>query len=90
MDKLHLKEKKVRILKDFLARFPYILDNTYTCDIIIQRLIGVSMLDTKHKLWPYFHEILKTNRISITRYGMQMIEIFFSIVQNHVGDRSHI
>ena len=28
MDKLHLKAKKVRILKDFLARLPYMLDKT--------------------------------------------------------------
>ena len=41
MDKSHLMANKVRILKDFLASFPYMLDKTFTCDRIIKGSIGV-------------------------------------------------
>ena len=78
MDKLHLKSNKVRILKDFLARFPYMLDKTCICDRIIQGFIDVGMLDAKHKFWPDLYAILKTKRRSITRSEMQMIEKHFS------------
>ena len=59
MEKLHLKGKKVRILKDFLAHFSYMSDNTCTCDRMIQLFIDVGMLDAKHKFWPDFYEIKK-------------------------------
>ena len=59
MYKLHLKGKKVRILNYFLARFPYILDKTFTYDRIIQGFIDVDLLDAKHKLWPDFYAIKK-------------------------------
>ena len=78
MDKLPLKAKKVRILKDFFACFPYMLDKTCTCDRMIQGLIYVGMLDAKHKLWPDFYAIKKTKRRSITRSEMQIIEKHFS------------
>ena len=78
MDKLHLKAKKVRILKDFIVRFTFMLDKTCTGDIIIQGLIDVGMLDAKHNFWPDFYEIKKTKRRIITRSEMQMIEKHFS------------
>ena len=78
MDKLSLKANKVRILKDFFARFPYMLDKTCTCDIIIQGFIDVGVLDEKHKLWPDFYAILKTKRKRITISEMKMIEKHFS------------
>ena len=74
LDKLHLKAKKVSILKDFLASFPYMSYKTCTCDRIIQGLIDFGMLDAKHNFWPDFYENLKTKRGSITRSEMQMIE----------------
>ena len=73
MYKLHLKGNKVRILKDFLDSFPYILDNKCTCDIIIQGLIDVGMLDTKHKFWPDFYAIKKKKRRSTTRSEIKII-----------------
>ena len=78
MDKLHLKEKKVRILKYFLAHFPYMSDKTCTCDRIIQGFIDFGIVDAKHKFWPDFYAILKTNRRSITRSEMKIIEKHFS------------
>ena len=71
MDKLHINANKVRILKDVLARFPYIPDKTCTCDRIIQGFIDVGMLDAKHKFWPDFYAILKTKRRSIAKSEMQ-------------------
>ena len=46
MDTLHPKAKKLRMLKYFLAHFPYMLDKTFTCDRIIQGLIYVGMFDS--------------------------------------------
>ena len=54
MYKLHINAKKVRILKVFLDRLPYMLDKTCTCDRIIQRFIDVGILDAKYKFWPDF------------------------------------
>ena len=48
MDKLYINANTVRILKDFLARFPYMSDNTCTCDRIIQGFIDVGMLYANH------------------------------------------
>ena len=84
IDNLHIKENKVRILKDFPAHSPYMLDKTCTCDIIIQGFIAVVMLDTKHKFWPDFYVVLTTKRRSITRSEIHLIE-----EQNHVGNGSH-
>ena len=56
MYKLHIKVNKVKILKDFLALFPYMSHKTCTCDIIIQGFIDVGMLDTKHMFCPDFME----------------------------------
>ena len=42
--KLHLKGKKVIILKDFLSCFPYMSDKTCICDIIIQVFIDVTCI----------------------------------------------
>ena len=78
MDKLHLRAKKVRVLKDFLDSFPYLLDNTCTCDRIIQGFIDVGMLDAKQKPWPDFYTNLKRKRRSITRSEMKIIEKHFS------------
>ena len=50
MDRFHIKANKVRILKDFKARLPYMLDNTCTCDRIILVFIDAGMLDEKRKL----------------------------------------
>ena len=77
MDKLHLKANKVRILKDFLVHFPYMLDKKFTCDIIIQGFIDVGMLDAKHKLWPDFYAILKTKRRSITISEIKLLRNIF-------------
>ena len=49
MDELPINANKLGILKDFIAHLPYILDNAYTCDRIIQEFIDVGMLDEKHK-----------------------------------------
>ena len=77
MDKLNIKEKKVSILKYYLACFHYMLEKACTYDIIIQGLSDVVMLDEKHKLWPDFYAIKKTKRRSITISEMQMIEKHF-------------
>ena len=90
MDKLHLKVNKVRILKYFLARFPYMLDKTCTCDIIIQRSIDVGMLDAKHKFWTDFYAILKTKRRCITRYEMKVIQKHFSRLFTIMLEMGHI
>ena len=66
------------IWKDFIARFPYMSDTTFTCDIIMQVFVYVGMLDAKHKFWPDIYAILKTKRRSTTKYEMQMIEKYFS------------
>ena len=73
MDKLYLKANKLRILKYFLASYPYMSDRTCTCDRIIQVFIDVGMLDAKHSFWPYSYENLKTKKRSIARFEMQMI-----------------
>ena len=57
MDKLHLKANKLRILKVFIPRLPYMLDKKCTCDGSIQGFIDVNILDAKHKLWPDFYAI---------------------------------
>ena len=57
MDELHINAKKLRILTDFLAHLPYMLDNTCTCDRIIQGFNDVGMLDAKHKFWADFYAI---------------------------------
>ena len=49
--KLHLKGKKVSILKDFLSCFPYMSDKTRICDILIQVFIDVGMLDANTQVW---------------------------------------
>ena len=90
IDKLHLKANKVRILKVFLARFPYMLDKTFTCDRIIQRLIDVDILDAKHKLWPDFYAIKKQREELSPYLKCKWLRIFFPIVQNHVGNEPHI
>ena len=59
MDKLHLKANKVRILKVFLPRLPYMLDKKCTCDVSIQGFIDIGMLDVKHKCRPYFMQFEK-------------------------------
>ena len=89
MDKLHLKAKKLRMLKDILDRFPYILDKTCNCDRIIQGFIDVGMLYTKHNFWPGFYAIKKTKKRSITRSEMKMIEKKFPNFPNHVVNGSH-
>ena len=48
------------------------------------------MLDAKHKLWPDFYTILKTNRIIITRYELQMIEKYFSQLSKIMLKTGHI
>ena len=53
-------------------------DKKFTCDRIIQGFVDVGMLYAKRKLWPYFYEILKIKRRSITRSEMQIIEKHFS------------
>ena len=57
MYKLHINANKVRILNDFLARFPYMSYKTCTCDRTIQVFIDVVMLDAKHKFWPGFYAL---------------------------------
>ena len=88
MDKLHLKDNKVRILKYFLARFPYILDKTCTCDRIIQGFLDVVILIAKHNFWPDFYAILKREEVS-PDLKCKLLRTFFSIIQNHVGNGSH-
>ena len=90
MDKIHLKEKKVRILKYFLDRFHYMLDKICTCDRIIKGFIDVGMLVAKHKFWPDFDAILKTKRRSITRSEMQMIRKYFSQWFKIILETGHI
>ena len=57
MEKLYINANKVRILNDFLARFPYMSYKTCTCDRTIQVFIDVVMLDAKHKFWPGFYAL---------------------------------
>ena len=90
MDKLHLKAKKLRILKGFLDRFPYMLDKTCTCDRIILGFIYVGMFGVKHKLWPDFYAIFKKNRRSITISEMQMIDTKLSLLFKIMLEIGHI
>ena len=90
MDKLHINANKVRILKDVLARFPYIPDKTCTCDRIIQGFIDFGMLDAKHKFWTDFYAVLKTKRRSITRSEMKIIEKHFSQLFKIILETGHI
>ena len=77
-DGINIKQNKVRTLKDFLVRLPYMLDKTCTVDNIRKGFVSVGMLDAKHHLWPDFNEILKTKRQNITKTGMELIEKTFS------------
>ena len=87
---LDLKKNKARILKDFLARLPYMFDKTCTCDRIMEGFVDVGMLDEKHKLWPDFYAILKTKRRSITKSEMAMIEKHFSHLFKIMVEKGHI
>ena len=90
MDKLHINTNKLRILKYFPTRFPYMLDNKCTCDIIIQGIVDVGILDAKHKFWPDFYAIKKTKRRSITRSEMKMIERRFYQQSKIMLETGHI
>jgi hypothetical protein len=89
-DGINLKQNKVRILKDFLARLPYMLDKTCTVDNIRKGFVSVGMLDAKHHLWPDFNKILKTKRQNITKTEMELIEKTFSQLYNVMKDRGYI
>ena len=54
----------MRILKNFLARFTFMLDKICSCDRIIQGFIEVGMVDAKNKFWPDFMQFKKREELS--------------------------
>eukprot|EP00957_Ditylum_brightwellii_P177122 13492839-Ditylum_brightwellii.AAC.1 len=66
-DEINVYSVKIRILKDFLTRLPYMLEKACTVDNIIGGFVDVVMLDNKHKVWPDLDKIISTRRKNITK-----------------------
>jgi hypothetical protein len=66
-NELNLQSFKLVVLKDFLARLPYMLDKTCTVGRIVDGFVKTGLLDAKHKVWPDLNKICLTKRKVMTQ-----------------------